>query len=104
MLNFGLGAAPVKISRVSCVIQVSVPDVGSLNHFQESLSGPFINAKTQNLRQGSAPGPHAVRRSVRFARSAFMDSKYYSLLAAPIINLFRAWTLVLVLCSYSSYE
>ena len=63
-------------------------------YFQESLSGPFTNAKTQELpgalppgpplglcswtppgAHELAPGPHAIRRSARFARSAFMVSK-----------------------------
>ena len=79
-------------------------DVGWFNnvkrkiYFQESLSGPFTNAKTQELPGAlppapppglcpwtppgaleRAPGPHAVRRSARFARSAFMDSKLLAL-------------------------
>ena len=50
-----------------------------------SLSGPFINAKTQELPGAPpgalerAPGPHAIRRSVRFAHAAFMDSKFLAL-------------------------
>ena len=67
-------------------------------YFQESLSGPFTNAKTQELPGAlppgpptglcpwtppgaleGVPGPHAVRRSSRFARYVFMDSKLLAL-------------------------
>ena len=38
-----------------------------------------------------APGPHqnAIRHSARYARSAFMDTKYQSVFAKPILNSFR---------------
>ena len=64
-------------------------------YFQESLSGHFTDAKTQELPGAlppgpppglcpwtppgaleRAPGPHAVRRS---ARSAFMDNKFLAM-------------------------
>ena len=60
-------------------------DLKKKKYFQESLSRLFTNAKTQELPGAlppgpppgaleRAPGPHAVRRSARFA---FMESKFF---------------------------
>ena len=76
-------------------------DVGWLKkkYFQESLSGHFTDAKTQELPGAlppgpppglcpwtppgaleRAPGPHTVRRSACFARSAFMDNRFLAMI------------------------